>query len=249
MFESEYLFLSLIAFFAFLVKALTGFGPAIVFIALGSLLMPVQVIIPISAFLDVLAGALMLRMDWSKDGFRFWLPLTILMIIGSVVGSIFLKFISPAPLKVLIAFTILLLGVWFVLRRAKVDEYKLTHSLPPLPSLSDGGFTFLGGFCAGLLGIGGPPLVWQFGRKFPKRIFRQVLIPIFLSSSIARVIVYTSIGILDQKVIFNALVSIPGLIFGLYWGNRIFLRVHEGSFSRIIGGFLILVAIQLLRSY
>lgn len=244
---NEYLILPFIAFLAFLVKAVSGFGPAIVVVALGSLFVASRAIIPASAILDMIAGAALLRTDWSRDGMGFWLPLALTIAVGSVAGSVFLKVIPPASFRVVLASAILMLGIWFFLYRGRTDGSDLLHSLPIKPSFSDYGFTLLAGFLGGLLGISGPPIIWHFGRKFSKEVFRRALIPIFLAASIARVVSYTSLGLVDGKVLLYVFFCIPGLLMGIYLGNRIFSSLSEGTFSRVIGWLLVLVAIQLMR--
>ena len=73
------------------------------------------------------------------------------------------------------------------------------------------------------------------------------MIPIFLAASIARVASYTSLGLVDGKVLLYVFFCIPGLLMGIYLGNRIFSSLSERTFSRVIGGLLVLVAIQLMR--
>ena len=94
-----YFHLPLIAFAAFLMKGMTGFGPAIVVVALGSLILPPREVIAMSSVLDTIAGAMLLRMDWNRQGLRFWLPLALAIVTGSIIGSIFLKVIPPASFQ------------------------------------------------------------------------------------------------------------------------------------------------------
>ncbi|MFC1742478.1 sulfite exporter TauE/SafE family protein [Candidatus Riflebacteria bacterium] len=246
MLEIKYLLIPGIAFIAFFVKAMTGFGPALIFIALTSLFITPHVAVVVSSILDTIAGFILLRVDWKGGSFKYCLPLVISITTGSVLGSIALKFISPEIFLKILVFVILFLGFWFLKGRSGKDESELLAELPAKSSYQDAFFTFLGGFSGGLMGISGPPIIWHFGRSFNKLAFRQVLIPIFLASTIARVITYTCTGLTNMLVMHYVLLAIPGLLLGLYVGNRIFLKISELTFNRIVGIALILAAIKQL---
>ena len=242
----EYLLLPLIAFAAYILKGVTGFGPAIVVVAFGSMIMPPRDVIAMSAVLDTTAGAMLLRMNWKRGGHRFWLPLTLAIVLGSILGSLFLEAISPAVFQILLSGAICFLGFWFLLAKPGQRDDALIGTLPQTGSRTDVAMTFFGGMCGGLFGISGPPVIWHFGRRFTKRAFRQVLIPIFLAAAAARVTAYASIGLLDRHILWYVLASTPGLLMGILLGNRIFKKLSERAFRSIVGILLILVSIQLL---
>lgn len=241
----EYFLLPLVAFLAYLLKAMTGFGPAIILISLGSLFIPPQPAIATSSILDIIAGIALLRIDWAKGAYRFWLPLAIAIAVGTIVGAIFLQIIPPAKFRVMLSTTILVLGIWFIIGRKETDATKLKSELPEKCKKIDTGFTFIGGFCGGLFGISGPPIIWNFGRQLAKRAFRQVLVPIFIIAAIARVTMYSSMGIVGWQVLKYVIVALPGLFLGLFVGNKIFFKLSELNFSRIVGAVLLAVAIKL----
>ena len=63
MIHIEYYLLPLVAFLAYLLKAMTGFGPAIVFISLGSLFVSPHPAVVTSSILDIIAGIMLLKID------------------------------------------------------------------------------------------------------------------------------------------------------------------------------------------
>jgi uncharacterized membrane protein YfcA len=245
MMAPEYLLLPLIAFAAFILKGLTGFGPAIVVVAFGSLIMAPRDVIAMSALLDTLAGAMLLGMDWDRSARRFWLPLALAIVLGSLLGSLFLDAIPPEAFRHLLSGAICFLGLWFLLEKPGKRGRALLDTLPARGGFADRGMTFLGGVCGGLFGISGPPIIWHFGRRFAKRAFRQVLIPIFLAAAVSRVTAYTWLGILDRHTLWYVLLALPGLFAGVLLGNRIFVKISEGTFRRVIGVLLILAAIRI----
>jgi len=245
----EYFLLPLIAFLAFLLKAMTGFGPAIIVIAFCSLFIAPHKVIAMSAVLDAVAGGILLRTDWSRGGFRFWGPLAVAIVLGAVIGGIFLNMIPPSYFRLLLGTAIFLLGLWFLIGRPDRAEDRLLNALPDQSSRADVSVSLLGGVCGGLFGISGPPIIWHFGRRFAKRAFRQILVPIFLAAALARIITYASLGIMDRQVLYYVLISIPGLLPGIYFGNKIFSSASEMTFRRIAGAVLLLIAAQQVISF
>ena len=240
----EYVLIPLIAFLAYLLKAMTGFGPAIVLISLGSLFLPAYSIVATSAILDILAGIVLLKVDWEDGVYRYWLPLAVAIVIGTVAGALLLKIFSPEGFHFILSIAITVIGVWFLFGRANLDEGKLRSHLPERCTGGDKGFTLLGGFCGGMFGISGPPIIWHFGRQFTKRAFRQVLVPVFVVAAVARSGMYSIIGIVDLQVIKYVAIAVPGLFLGIFLGNRIFFKISEVMFGRVVGIILVIIGVK-----
>ncbi len=246
MIDFAYILLPLIALAAFVLKATTGFGPAIVVIALGSLLMAPQEVIATSSILDMAAGALLLGMDRPRGRLGFWLPLAAAIVSGAVIGGLLIVTIPEGWFHYIFSVAILVLGLWFIFGRGRsADNGSLVDRLPQRCSPGDTAMTFFGGFCGGLFGISGPPIIWQFGRKFAKHAFRQTLVPIFFASALARAVTYGCTGLVTGQVLLYVFASLPGLLLGIYLGNKVFFRLSETWFNRVAGAVLIVVAIQL----
>lgn len=242
----DYVLLPLIAFAAFFLKAVSGFGPALVVVSLASLILPPQLVVAVSALLDMTAGVVLFAMDPGTTGRRFWIPPAAAIVAGSVLGGVLLSLVDPAIFRTLLGASILLLGVWFGLLRGRGTGEGLLTEIPERSSGSDVAAAGLGGVMGGFLGISGPPILWHFGRKFGKEPLRAVLIPMFLAAAIARVGTYAWTGVVTMPVLTAFAVALPGLIAGIIAGNRAFLRISEQTFSRVIGVMLVLVGIRLL---
>jgi uncharacterized membrane protein YfcA len=233
---------------AFFVKALTGFGPALIVVSLGAQILAPHTVIPISAMLDATAGLILSFVDPIHGGRRYWIPPAVAIVAGSFVGGILMGSLSAELLRLLLGGTIVALALWFALHRARLDPSKLKEGLPERSSLPDAMVSGAGGVLGGLTGISGPPLLWHFGRKLGKRPLRQILIPVFLFAALARVGTYAGTGMITGEVLQAYLVALPGLLLGTYLGNRIFLKIDERTFSRVIGLVLLASGVRLLLS-
>jgi len=239
-------FLPPIAFLAFFLKAVTGFGPAIILISLASLFLPAKSVIATSAVLDVIAGAILFQSEGAKTQPRFLIILTSAMVLGTILGAIGLGLVSAEQFTPLLGLAILSLSIWFAFFRSRGNATSLRTSLPERCDAQDLSFSFLGGICGGLFGISGPPIIWHLGRRYQKEAFRGILITIFLVASLTRVASYSAAGMMDTSVLTFILFCIPGQLLGLYVGKRAFLGISERLFSIIVAAILFLVSVKFL---
>jgi uncharacterized protein len=241
-----YIALPLIAFAAFFLKTISGFGPALVVVALASLILPPQIVVVVSALLDTVAGGVLFVMDPDTSGRKFWFLPAVAIVAGSVAGGMVLSLVNPDIFQTLLGVAIIGLGLWFGLFRGGGAGGVLANELPPRASGADVMAAGLGGVMGGFLGISGPPILWHFGRKLGKEPLRAILIPIFLVAAIARVSTYAWTGLLNAQVFLPFAVALPGLAAGILVGNRVFEGLSERSFGRIMGGILFLAGLRLL---
>jgi uncharacterized protein len=104
-----------ISLLAYAVKAATGFGPAIVVVALGSLLVgPVNAVI-LAAFLDTLGGLGVMHTDRHQRARVQWAGLAATMCVGAVAGSLLLPVVPTALLRRIVGLGVLGFGLWMVL--------------------------------------------------------------------------------------------------------------------------------------
>lgn len=232
-------FFPFIIFLAFVVKTITGFGSAIILVALGSFYLAPAVLLPVSSILDGIAGFFMLSVVNFKEHWRFWRFPGLMMMGGSVSGGFLLQLLPISIFHLLLNFFLVGLSFWFIRLPSYSEQQKLIACLPATPTLGDLWMSFLGGVCGGLLGMSGPPLIWHFGRKFSKEPFRQAMVPILLIGSISRFLTYIFLEFVNQEIFFYLLFAIPGMVSGIWFGNFLFHRISERRFRQMIGVFLI----------
>jgi uncharacterized protein len=233
----------LVVFVAYLFKASTGFGSAIVMMAFGSLVVgPVQAL-ALVALLDVVGGAALLRFDTVEDPWRLWVPLVVCMAIGAAAGSLLVASIDLAGYRPLLGAAVVVAGVWTAVRRRSEGE---TFDVPAAARPADAVACCFAGFCGGLTSLSGPPLVLYFGNKFPKEFYRRTLTRVFLAEAIARVAVYASTGLLDASYLATAAFSLPLVVAGLFAGDRVFRGLSPVWFARVIGAAVAVAGVRLM---
>ena len=237
--------LPIIGFLAYIVKCTTGFGTAIVIVSLGSLVMGTHEAVILTALLDTIGGTVLYVMDPVSDGRKFWVPLATAMIVGTVIGAMFLAMIPAAQFDILLGVFITGLGAWFMFSRSKVDESGFNHNIPDRPSGGDLMVSVFSGICGGLFAVGGPPIVYWFGRTYGRLPFRRTLIVVFYTATVARAITYGFGGLIDGHQITLSLIGTPGVLLGIVVGNHVHKRLTEKTFSKLIGIVMFIIGIRL----
>lgn len=75
-----------LAFLTYFCKATTGFGSTIMMVAVGSLIIgPLQALV-LAALLEVAGSVILLRLDVTKDARSLWIPLSLAMVLGLILG-------------------------------------------------------------------------------------------------------------------------------------------------------------------
>ncbi len=229
-----------------MIKAATGFGTAIIFVALGSLLVGTQEAVILCAGIDIIGGSILYWKDPVRDHRPFWAPLAVAMIIGSVFGALLLKLFPADSLDFLVAGIIFILGFWFVTGRGGADKCGLCETIPERASNGDMAVSAFAGVCGGLFAVSGPPIVYWLGRKYGKYAFRRTLIVVFFFATVARFLTYGATGLLSGKMALLSIVAIPGVLLGILIGNRVFAALPERWFGRVVGLALVIVALRMV---
>lgn len=236
--------LGILAVFAHVVKGLTGFGPAVVFVSIGSLIYDPVNIIVLAALLDTVGGAYLsyLNPRFFRNR-KYWVSIGSLMIVGAVIGSLALSVLPAELFKYLLGSAIVLISFWFILGKSEPDtDSENSYEL----GVIDGVVGIFSGFCGGFTGMGGPPLIAYLGDKFDKELLRAIITPIFLMSTASRVISYGFLGMMPAGNLWLYVFPPLGVIAGNHIGNHFFEDVEQKGFTVIIGIILMLSGIRLL---
>ena len=244
--EPQILAVVALSFLAFVIKSVATFGPGVILVPLGALIIGAREIVIVVGLLDLVSNISLLKLDKDSLPRAFWVPMVIAMVVGSILGAAMLVFVPAEYFDLMFGLLLVPLGIWFMIRGGEPQDAKLSGAVPAKASKSDLTTTFVSGCMGGLAGITGPAMAWRLGRVYSKDTFRIIMIPVLLASAVTRVTAYTAAGLVTIETISMVLLCIPGLYLGLWAGNRLFLRVPQKWFSRIIGALITISGVKLL---
>ncbi|MFN7065574.1 MAG: sulfite exporter TauE/SafE family protein [Aquificaceae bacterium] len=231
----------LVVLWAWFFQSITGFGAGIFIIGILSLLYDPKMVIVSSAIFN-LFGTLSLIYQNRKG--KVELCLLSSLVLGSIpgiyLGAYTFHKINSKDLLMLIALFIIFLGFYDLLVHKSLIPFRIgRHMGVPMG--------FLGGYFAGLVGMGGPPplifLIQQI--KDPSSI-KLMLNLYFTSNILLRLTFYKRMEVVSLDWTFLSL-GLLGLLVGIVLGGLLSKRILADqyragvSYTVIILGFVLLV--------
>ncbi len=235
-----YLIIGLVVLFASFVQGISGFGQALVSMAILPFILPLRIVTPL-VLLNGLAVTTMVFITKRKHfEMRGIITLLVSAALGIPFGIFILTYSNESILRKLLAALIALFSV-----------YSLMGLLPAKPISSRWAYLF--GFLAGSLGaafnINGPPvIVYAALQKWEKDRMIANLQAFFLSSAFLIGTGHALRGLYTADVLFMWVMLIPVIFIGTYAGNLINSRIDTERFTRIVFTLLIIVALMMLTA-
>ncbi len=246
MIDIEALLIIPLSFIGFVLKGIATFGPGIIMVPVGALIFGAREMVLLSGCLDLISNISLFKPQ--RDHLRnpFWLGMIVAMMTGATAGALLLSFLPLVYFDALFGLMLVPIGVWLIFSKSRKTSQGSNRPMPAYASNTDISVSFLSGIMSGLSGITAPILAWYFNRRYDKYAFRSIMIPLLLTSAITRVIAYALSGALTLELLPLVLLSIPGLVLGLWVGNHLFLKVSQKWLGIVVGSLVSLSGIKLI---
>ncbi len=230
-----------ILFGATLIRAILGFGEALVAVPLLALVMPVQQAAPIAVLVSIAIAILILARDWRRVQFKSAAWLIVSTFFGIPFGLYLLTTLPEALVKSILAVLIITFSVHPFLRRR---QYALKNDR--LAWL----FGFHAGVLGGAYGMNGPPLaIYGSLRNWRPDEFRATLQAYFLPASVAGMGGYWVAGLWTPAVSHFFVISLPAVILATVFGHVISRRLQPHRFTvYVYAGLIVTGSVLLLQS-
>jgi uncharacterized membrane protein YfcA len=236
-------FLAIVAFSAYF-QTVTGFGLGMIVMgAMSGLgLMPIATIAAINSLLSLVNSAVALPGAMRSIEWRLVGAVLCGMFPGLVAGVLLLDYLGNASsqlLKFLLGLTIIYGGVSVALqpsyapRKAKRSVFFVTG--------------IFSGALAGLFGMAGPPLVYQFYRQplsLPE--IRYSLIFLFAASAGIRTVLVAGHGQLTFQIVLLTLMALPVGVLATYIAKRYPPRLNHSAMRRLAAAALVIIGLSLM---
>ncbi|MEM8686117.1 MAG: sulfite exporter TauE/SafE family protein [Pseudomonadota bacterium] len=216
------------AFLAGIVTGLTGFGTALTAMALWLYLLPPVLAAPLVAFCSLASHLFTVRTIWPDMDVRSAMPFVIGGLVGIPGGVWLLTWISADFFKLAVG-TVLIAYPLFML---------LARTPPAITGHGRMGALAVGvvsGVCGGFAGLSGPVLVvWSQLCRWSKRRARSVLQLINMVILGIAVFAYGLRGLVGVELLKLVVLCAPATLCGSWIGLRLYQRIDQESFTRLV---------------
>ncbi|MBE5799819.1 MAG: sulfite exporter TauE/SafE family protein [Clostridiales bacterium] len=224
---------------AFFVKGLCGFANTLVFTTIMSFGVSNRNISPVELLLGYPTNAIMAYRERRSIDPKLCLPLSGLVVLGSIPGMLLLKNADTGAVKLLFGVVIVLLGVEMLLREresARARESKAALAVIGL----------LSGVLCGLYGVGA--LLGAYISRVTRDAgaFRANICVVFFVENTLRILLYSASGILNAGMALQAARLLPFALLGLFLGAKSGAVLDEKTVKRIVIVMLIVSGLSLI---
>ncbi len=235
-----YIIIALVVLFASFVQGVSGFGQALVSMAILPFMLPLRIVTPLVLLNGLALTAMLFIVKRKHVNLRELIPLLASAAVGVPFGIFILTYLDEQILRKILASLIILFSV-----------YSLAGLLPAKPVSRRWSYVF--GFLAGSLGaafnINGPPVIVHAAlQQWDKDRTIANLQGFFLSSAFLIGAGHAARGLYTADVLFLWSMLIPIIFTGMFAGNFINTRIDAERFKRIVITMLLIIAIMMLRS-
>jgi len=148
-------------------------------------------------------------------------------LLGAPAGTMLLTYIDPANMRIGVGVLLIVYSIYSLLRPA----IKLTHE-----SVStEVGVGFLNGLLAGMTGLVGIVVViWCQLRNWSKDVQRAIFQPVLLATILTSTVSLSVAGAVTPDTVKLYLLGLPAMLAGTWAGLKLYGRLDDAVFRKII---------------
>jgi uncharacterized protein len=224
------------------INGLTGFGFALMSAGFWLLILPPTSVVPLMAVCMTASQLMTLPRIWRMIDAKRAVPLTLGGLIGVPIGILILPLI-PLPLFKLFVAGLIVLNLTYVLTLQ--SRFSLPRSAERFHVIAG----FIGGIFGGISALSGVvTTIWSGLFGWSKQEKRGVFQAFNLSMGLLSMILFAYWGYLDKQFFYTAAVAIPLTLVAASIGVRVFERMGNAGFSKLINILLAISALNLVIS-
>ena len=227
------------AFLGAFVQGATGFGSGLLINAFWLHIMEPTHAIPLNVVTSLFISGVPIYKLRKKLDFSKLKQFAIFGVIGIPIGMYLLVISDPSKLK----FSIGILLVIYALLMLKISSFSINVNNKSINNLVGFISGVIGGLTA-LLGI--IPVAWFSVQRLPKNTKRGTYEPFIFITSIAAIISFAFAGLYKIEMIFDLLKIIPALLVGSWLGIKIYNKINDDLFRKVVLGLILLSGLLLI---
>ena len=231
------------SFLAAFVTGLSGFAFGMVAAAIWlHALTPVQATALIVAYALLVQGYAVWKLRRTLKLDRL-MPFLVGSAMGIPAGFLVLQWASPSDLRIAVGILLILFSLYNLVR-PKLPEMKQAGAV------LDGGVGVLNGLLGGSTGLGGIlPTIWCGLRGWTKDEQRAVFQPTAVATFLMTILWLGGAGALTTDMVQLFVVGLPALIAGTWLGWKLYGRINETTFRKIVLGLLLAAGVSLVVTW
>ena len=227
------------AFLAGIVTGLTGFGTALTAMALWLYAVTPVLAAPLVAFCSLASHLFTVHKVWPHMDVLGALPFVLGGAVGIPFGAWLLTQASPDAFKLLIGCALIAYSLYML---AIKTPPAISHTSRPV----EAGIGVASGICAGFAGLSGPVLViWSQLCGWSKERARSVLQFINMALLMIAIVAYAHRGLVNGELLILVALCVPATLCGSWIGLRLYQKIDQESFRRVVLVLLILSGLGL----
>lgn len=224
---------------AYFIKGLCGFANTLVFTTILSFGVANVNISPIDLLLGYPANVLLTWQNRKKLDPKVYIPLSLLVLLGSIPGALLLKNVDTRVIKLIFGVIVCALGLEMLVR-----EYSRKRTKTSRPVLILIGI--LSGVLCGLFGVGAL-LAAYVGRVTTENdSFKANISAVFIADNTFRILLYGILHVLTPDTAMMSLKLFPAALLGLLAGIKCSHLAEEKTARKITAVLLVLSGISLI---
>ena len=112
----QFIFLVIATLISYIIKGITGFGNTVIMVPFFSFILTSKQITPIDLLFSIPINAFLFIRDKKSFSLKIVIPLAIMLLIGDVIGAMFLQNTDDRILKLILSLFIIIIGIEILTR-------------------------------------------------------------------------------------------------------------------------------------
>ena len=224
---------------AFYVKGLCGFANTLVFTSILGFGTNNVNISPVELVLGYPTNFILTWKNRRNLKLKVWLPLAILVLLGSIPGALFLKNVDARIIKIIFGAVVVLLGMEMWFRESGQIHFRESK-------LVLGIIGVLSGALCGMFGVGALLAAYVGRVTTTSDDFKANISAVFIVENTVRLVIYGILGIITWGSLRQILLLCPFMLIGLYAGMQSGKILDEKIVKRLVIVFLVISGIVLI---
>lgn len=224
---------------AFYIKGLCGFANTLIFDSILGFSVNNVNISPVELLLSYPSNMIMTWKNRQALKRSVYIPLTIMVIGGSIPGIFLLKYVNARYIKLFFGVVVVLIGIEMLLREYGKMQTKESKVLMVIIGVASG-------VLCGLFGVGVVLAAYVNRITENTASFKANLSAVFIFENTFRILLYSVLGVITLRSLKMSLMMVPFMLLGLFAGMKSSTYLDEKVVKKIVILLLILSGIVLV---